>query len=381
MQKQAEALIATNEALKAVYRLEGAIDQKEEQNQNTQNENSFLVISLNNENEGDIMRNITKRKDGRYMARVQIDGERKAVYGRTQKEIIVKLNKLRKNFQNIKTQKNNYTLKNWIEYWLKTYKEQFIKYTQYIELTQIMNEFSKPIENLLLTKITTNIIQEIYNKYARSRKKEKIILYVNACFQKAFDLGFIKSNPCKGVIKDKKIIKIKEPFSVEEQEKILQAIKGHKIEPYIYLFLLTGIRKGEIPDKIENNLDMANFRLKVFNEKQRDESTSIKWIDLSENYAKTLYEQAKQNCFNMKTDTVYRQFKRILQTLEIKGDIHTLRHTFATNYYYLGVPEKLIQSWCGHKTQSITHDVYIGVIRKNIQEKLQQLYGDFLFKF
>lgn len=351
---------------------------KKEKEQKQNYDNVSIPINL----EGvDIMRNITRRNDGRYMARLQIDGKRIAVYARSQKEIITKLNKLRKNFNNIQTQATKYTFKNWIEYWLKTYKEQFIKYEQYMELTQIMNGFAKDIESTLLTKITTNMLQEIYNKYPKSRKKEKTILYVNACLQKAFDLGFIKSNPVKGVIRDKKIIKIKEPFTVDEQEKILKAIKGLKIEPYIYLFLLTGIRKGEIPTDFKNSLDMVNFRLKVYNEKQRDDSSSFKYIDLSKNYAEILNKQIEANLFCMKTDTVYRQFKQILSSLNIKGDIHTLRHTFATNYYYLGIPEKLIQSWCGHKTQNITHDVYIGVIRKNIQEKLKQIYGNLLFEF
>jgi len=327
----------------------------------------------------EIMKNIKKRKDGRYEARLQMNKKRVSVYGRTLIDVNNKLKKLTKTIHTIE-RKTKYTFADWCYVWLETYKKRYLKYKQFVELEKIMKELSVILGNYNLTSISTGLVQSMYNNMPRSRKKEKCIIYLNACMQKAVDLGYININVVKNIVKDKKIKTIKAPFSVEQQEKILVKIKGSSIECYIYLLLLTGLRKSEIDNNILSNLDEANNQLRAINEKQR-EDISYKYIDLSPGYVQLLKQQALAGKFCLKPDLVYRRFKRLLNELGINGDLHTLRHTFATNYYYLGVPEKIIQAWCGHKTLDVTRDVYIGLTRDNIKERLYKLYNNLLYNF
>ena len=341
---------------------------------NNNNESHILQNNLIGE---DMSKNITLRKDGRYMINLQKFGIRKFKYARTKRQADIVLKELKKTIFQKQTIK--YTLKEWSEFWIKTYKEPFIKLQNCNVIKQLFNEINKELGHIELSELNAIKIQEFYNKYKTSRKKEKIILYLNACLQKANDNNLISKNPCKFIVKDKKLKFEKKPFTIEEQEKILKAIKGTDIEYYILFYLLTGVRKNELNNNFIEDIDFENNRIKVINEKQHSNLTSYKYIDLNPNFIKLLIENKDK--FNLYIDTVYKKFKKVLKDLNIEGGLHTLRHTFATNYYYLGIPEKLISSWLGHSTLNITQDIYIGLQNKNIKNDLIKLYNNLLFEF
>lgn len=73
-----------------------AREESTEQNSQTNEMPISLVI---NQGDEDIMKNITLRKDGRYMGRKQIDGERIYAYGENIAECVKNLKKAIKNFR------------------------------------------------------------------------------------------------------------------------------------------------------------------------------------------------------------------------------------------------------------------------------------------
>jgi len=336
-------------------------------------------VSFEIKGDENLMKNITLRKDGRYQIQFQRNGKRAFVYASNKTTAIEKLKKLKRNISTFQSQRTKYTLEQWFNYWAKNYKMPFIQYKNYLVIEQLFREINKALGQIELSKLTTMQIQEFYNTYPTSRKKEKIITYLNGCIQKAVDENIISRNVCKNVVRDRKLKFDKQPYTIEQQELILQAVSGTDIECYILLYVLTGIRRNEINNNIKEWLNLETHQLKAINEKQRSNIVSYKYIDLSPDYAKLLYSQADK--FTLLSDNVYRKFKKVLNKLNIDGDIHMLRHTFATNYYYLGVPEKVISAWLGHKTTAVTKDVYIGVARKNYVERLNKLYNNLLYKF
>ena len=329
--------------------------------------------------EDEDLKNVYLRPDGRYMIRYQINGRRVVGYAHTLAQARAKLAQVKKKALQAERVKTSYTVASWIDYWIETYKKNFLKYDGYIELVRIMCPVKEKLGHIKLEKLTTANIQEFYNTFSISRKKEKIILYINACLTKAVQTQVIKYNPCLAVVKDKKQNNVRPPFTLEEQYRILEAVKGRDIEPYIYFYLLTGIRKNELPKNIMACID--DGRIKVINEKQRGNKLEYKYIDISPQYMQLLQLQIQSGKFNLSINQVYRKFADVLKKLNIKGGMHTLRHTFATNYYYLGIPEKVIQSWLGHKTLNITQDIYIGLNTKNPKEDLIKLYNNLLYQF
>ena len=343
---------------------------------NNSNE-SYIFQNITGDTEE--LKNITLRKDGRYMINYQFNGNRLYGYAKTAKQATEKLKQLKKKALTYSKQKTNYLFSEWNNFWLETYKKPFMQLKNYNDLKFLINEINQNLGNIYLNKLTPIQIQEFYNTYKQSRKKEKIILYINASLQKALDNNLININPAKAVVKDKKLKFNKGPFTIDEQEQILQAIKGTDIECYILLYLLTGVRKNELNNNLNEWLNIETNQIKAYNEKQKSNIAEYKIIDISPDYTKLLLQQ-KDN-FTLTPNTVYRKFKDLLNKLNIQGDLHKLRHTFATNYYYLGIPDKIISAWLGHSTTLVTKNVYIGIERKNYVNRLNKLYNNLLFKF
>ncbi|MBQ7977254.1 MAG: tyrosine-type recombinase/integrase [Clostridia bacterium] len=358
--------------------LAGKLDKQE--NESINNQIVEMPISLDNiQGEIDLMKNISKRKDGRYMGRKQIRGEKILVYAYTLKECARLLNKaIKELLTNHKVKKEKYRLHAWMDNWFITYKEPFVKYRSAQNIKNIVNEIKSNFENVYLHEITTNALQRYLNTYKISRKKEFIELYFNASLQKAEDISLIAKNPFKAVVKAKRIKNVRKPFNLIEQTKIMKALQGNLIQPVILFYLLTGVRKNELKTfDIENDIDATNCTIRILSEKKRTDN-NYRLIDVTPG----LIEIVKQNneVFKLKTDYIYRKFKDILDKLHITGGIHTLRHTFATNHYYLGTPAKQVQEWLGHETIDITQNIYTHIDRTITKEDIIKLYNNLYYK-
>jgi len=311
------------------------------------------------------------------MGRKQINGKRITVYAQTQKQCLQKLKQTEK--QSNKTQKLKaiYNLHEWLDNWVTTYKEPFIKADTTQKLKRIIKKIKDKFNNISLDQITTQKIQEYLNKIPQTRTKEFITLYFNASLQKAEDLSILNKNPFRAVVKDKKLNNIRQGYNINEQTQILETIKGTNIENVILIYLITGIRKNEFETiNLQTDLDIKNKTIKILNEKKRNNKKTYRIIDLTED-AVNLFLKRK-NDFKLKTDYIYRQLKDKLETLNIKSGLHRLRHTFATNHFYLGTPIKMISSWLGHETVELTQNIYTHIDRTINKEDIIKFYNNLL---
>lgn len=323
------------------------------------------------------MKNVTKRKDGRYMARVQLNKKIHTVYARTDKQIAMKLRGLRKNLKTLDEMKTKYTLHAWLDFWWESYKKPFVRGNSNIPI--YIAKIKESFPDNKLESYTPHQIQSIMNEFAISRTKELIFLYLNASFEKAVDTEVMKKNPCRAVVKDRKINNKGRAFTFSEQEKIYKAIKNTDIERDIMIYLFTGMRKNEYdPLTIRENIDPANGTLRVESKKKRTIKPVYRFVDLSP--AMIQYIKEPNTKPQLTIAYIYLHFKKILEKLEIEGTLHSLRHTFSTNYYYMGVPDKLRSEWLGHEKVDMTQDIYTNIDRSMSREKLIELYGDFLYK-
>ena len=339
------------------------------------------LAEINNQGDEDIMKNIILRADGRYMGRKQINGSRVTVYARTLKQCIDKLKKASKDaIKNPKIKKTSYKLYEWLDNWYETYKAPFLKYKSAQNIENVIRQIKESFENKSIKEITTNEIQNFLNKYPTSRKKEFIELYFNASLQKAEDLNYLDKNPFKAVVKANRLKNTRKPFTLNEQKMILNAIKGTEIEAIIYFYACTGIRKNEIITfDIEKDIDEEHNTIRILSEKKRNNRDNYRLIDVTPSLIKLIKENKDK--FKYKTDWIYRQFKAILDKLGINGGLHSLRHTFATNQFYLGTPAKQVQEWLGHETVELTQNIYTHINRTITKNDIIKLYNNLLFKF
>jgi len=323
------------------------------------------------------MRNVTKRADGRYMARVQKDHKVFTVYARSTKQIEMKLRALKKDVKNAVIERTKFTLYEWSDYWYITYKKNFISEQTKIGIENVLKHLREHFKDIPLNEYSTQMIQNTLNKYPANRRKELLILYLSAMWKKAVETEIISKNPMLGVVKEKQQKNTRSPFTLQQQTDILEAIQKTDIEVPIMLFLLTGIRRNEyegtkIIKSINNNM------LKIKNEKKRNNEESYRYIDLSEKATK--YFLTHSGYFDITSELLYRKFSKVLKTLKIKGSLHTLRHTFTTNHFYLGTPVKMVSYWLGHETVELTQNIYTHIDRSIKKEEIKELYQGMYFE-
>lgn len=322
------------------------------------------------------MKNISRRKDGRYCYRKQITGQIITIYAKTKESLKEKIKELNLIKTYKRKPKSNKTLISWMNNWYEKYKKNFVSKSTKASIQTVINKLSSSkIAQADIKQITTEDLQTYLNKIPRSRTKELMCLYINACFKKAQQLKIIESNPFENVNKDKKIKSIRTAFSFDEQKTIFEEIQKTQFFAPIFVYLFCGVRRNELPKDIGKSIQEDNT-LKIENEKKRDGTTTYRYIEITDRLKEVLLNNKNQF---ISPNRIFKKFKEFLKEFNIEGNLHKLRHTFTTNHLYLGTPDKFIQNWLGHEDISTTKNNYMNIDRSLSKEKLIKLYGDYYY--
>lgn len=338
----------------------------------------------NNKLEEDDMTSIRYRKDGRFEMRFYYEQKQYSVYSKKRTDLPKKkeekIRQLKKQIREKRKNQNtvnDFTLKQWYEFWFVNYKKPFVTVQTASEIIGLFKNHILPqFANYYLIEITIKYLQPLLNKLPRSRKKELIITYFNACLQKAEDLEYIKKNPFKLVIREKKIKTVRKSFSIEEQEVLLATIQKSNPDFYklILFYIATGVRRAEALEITSND-----FNGQVLHIRGTKTDNADRYIKITNELKQLIFKPGK--LFNYTHGYVTKKFKEYLNELKIEGTLHCLRHSYATNQYYLGTPAKQVQMQLGHADIGVTMDVYTNIVicddKNKIIEKIKKLYNDY----
>lgn len=338
--------------------------------------------------QGDIEMPYTRiRKDGRYECVISFKGKKYSVYSKTKEELNKKITKkkkqLEKEYKNKKTnisEKEVYTLESWYNKWYKTDKLPFIREkTQSIIENCFKNHILPKLGKYKLEKLNKDIIQNFLNNIPKSRIKEQTTSYFKSCITQAYNEQIIEWNPFNNIKRDKKIKSTKKALTIEEQEKLLKYLKANDNRCYnvVLIYLCTGCRRNEIntlkKENIKNNFILINGT---------KTENSIRYLKITSELQELIVNNI-ETIQQLPTHYISKKLKSVFEKLNIDGSIHTFRHTFATNHYYLNTPVKQLQGWLGHSTVNLTLDIYTNVdptIDVNEEKKkIKQLYNNLYY--
>ncbi len=102
---------------------------------------------------------------------------------------------------------------------------------------------------------------------------------------------------------------------------------------------------------------------------------------ISSTYQKVLENLEEQKPFEYESKYLEKKFRKFCEKIKIKGTLHQLRHTYASNLYYLGAKDKERQEYLGHSTITITNDIYTHLDPSIKKEDILNLYKDLYPKF
>ena len=202
--------------------------------------------------------NIYQRGDGRWVGRLSLGKDasgtrqRKVIYGKTQSEVVSKLEALRLQCKsNKKSLLAKDTLGSYLQRWLdddvavnradKTYQE----YESAVRLYMTPFLAAEKLTSLDGEKLVEWQAILSRKKFSNNMRLRSIRVLRNA-LNKAVKLRIIPFNPIMALDKPKVIRKEVTPLEIEQCEKLFKACAAHRLGDLVILAAMTGLRKGEL---------------------------------------------------------------------------------------------------------------------------------------
>ena len=349
---------------------------------------------------------VSKRKDGRFIWRFQINGVRYQGYSRKKREAEAAERKARAAAeQGFHLEGGRVTLTAWAERWFTVYKAPFVKASTLETYKRVYRVHIAPeLGEIKLCQLRADHIQACINNLAQRRGRSVLRLVMcvlSGILKRAFCDGVIMQNPAERILLPK-TERPREAVSLSDQEKaaFLASAKESAYYNEYRLATLTGMRAGEVLGLTWDSVDFDRHEINVTYSMQRTGSgklgepkteTSRRIIPLVPDALDILRAQRKkQKEDRLKAGSRWKQSRELSGLVftsargrgvhyeSMAGDIrsisagltssgavrnrftfHSLRHTFATSAYNAGMTAKTLQKILGHSSVAITNDIYI----------------------
>ena len=375
---------------------------------------------------------ITRRKDGRWEARVSLGRDatgkiqRITLYGKSRQEVSAKLAKaLHDRQQGTLVKPHKQTLGDWLEIWLEQYKRPSIRAITFDTYAMIMQRHLKPtLGYIALRDLQPDHIQSYRNIKTQEGLNARTIrlhcvLLSNALAQ-AEKNQLVVRNVCRLVDPLRQTRKEMETLTVEQVTgQLLPALQSDRLyAAYLTLFMV-GLRRGELlglrwkdVDVTAGVLHVRQTLVRIYN---RDEGEGRKTrLDFQEPKSEKsrrsvpipdaclaalkrhkahqaeeklllgqeyldqglVFAQADGTPIDPRSMNLY--FTQALQRSGLSGiRLHDARHSFATWMLEQGVSPKVVQTMLGHSSIGVTLDVYSHVsleLEKQAAAKLNAVW-------
>lgn len=323
--------------------------------------------SNSNMEDDEIMKYMSKRRDGRWQYRRTINGKRVYIYGRTQAICLLKVKEAqKKNFRTGERKMSFYAFARW---WLETFKKEALSPNTYKVYAYIVNKHLHV--DARVDCVTAERLQKVINDLPPTRIREKTLQILREICKKAYQLDYIKKDISQFLSAGKIQRKQVEAILPEDQAKLIGALGNDDFSLRVLFYLLTGARPTEI-----SSITPESFKKGYLLIKGTKTDAAVRWVKVSERFARTFQEKPAE-FYHFDNKRFRERLQRMCGELGIKDvTVYRLRHTFATNLFILGVPDKERQHYMGHTTTRMTNDVYTDFCPGVTKEDIINIFGD-----
>ena len=362
------------------------------------------------------MGTVRQRSDGRWEGRYTAsDGKQHSVYALTQPACTAALRAAMNDVDNGIWQKPSImTVSEWLEIWLKDYQGDNSELTvlKYRSITR--NNFAPTIGAVKLTKLSPVHIRRFLTAMkAKDLSQVTISNYLRilkTALNAAVEAKLIKESPANGISISRGKVK---SFHVVDKAMFQDFIKAANETKYgneLALMLYTGLRVGELRGLRWSDIDFAANTMSIRRQLHPKSQTTKRITAPKYDEERTVYlpqpaitalkaQRVKQNeqrlaagakwvdnevthdlVFRMETGVEHGE-KTIADAVRNVGSAigipalhpHDLRHSYAVAALRSGADVKSVQHNLGHKTSSMTVDIYAAYSEDAGKESAQKL--------
>ena len=236
-------------------------------------------------------------------------------------------------------------------------------------------------------------IVELVNSGVSNRTVNRKVSSLKSFFKFLINTDSIESSPLEGHIPLKQKKKIQVPFSKEEISSLLDSdyfpdsYKGLLQKTIISFFYFTGVRRVELIELKESNLDLKSGVIKVLGKRNKERVIPLlpKIKNLLEEYISernNIITKPEDDLvflsnkgFKLSEKYVYRTVSEYFKLVssKTKKAPHILRHSFATHLINEGADINSVKELLGHASLSATQ-IYSHTSMEKIKEVFQKTH-------
>jgi integrase len=345
-------------------------------------------------------------------------GKRKKFYFEKKADALKKKNEaLRELEQGTLPTGNQRKLGEFIESWLENVHKENLRISTYVKYKKLVKYIVADLGEVWLQKLSAEQVQQFYAKKRKDGLSSKTVHEIHGvlhlALKHAVRWNYVSRNVCDLLDSPRVVSRKGTPLSVEQARKLVESLKGHRLELVVLTAIITGMRRGEILALRWSDIDMTRRVLVVLRtvdyiypygyvENEPKTKTGKRRIDLPEFFIKMLKQhRIKQERQRLKIgdkwenrDLVFADmtggymspahldddFGKIVKDAGLPHlPFHDLRHSAATILISMGIHPKVIQELLGHSDISITLGIYghlFPSMGQGVAEKWDGVFGE-----
>ncbi len=327
---------------------------------------------------------IYRRKDGRWVGQYEVNGKRRYVYGKTRKDVAVRLTKVvAERDAGLWFDSEDLSLAEYMDRWLESLRGAVSHQTvrRHEELSRI---HVKPgLGSTKLSKLNPLQVQSLYRTKIDEGLSPTTVAKIHSTLSKSLKQAvrwrLVPYNVCLAVTPPRPEQHEIEPLGTRQIKNLLEAAEGTDLYALWVLLVTTGLRIGEALGLRWDDLDLGARTLRVNRTFSHGEvgAPKTKGSRRTVKLSKLTVHALKRHPHN--GDWVFctsrgttlnssnlrnRAWKQLLEEAGLPAStrIHDTRHSAATLLLGKGVPVKVVSEMLGHADVRITLSIYAHVL-------------------